>query len=191
MGRPSKSEERREQILDAFERIILRDGYAKASQRKIAEEADLNQPMIHHYFSGQNELLDAFLARIISRYSQALNEFVQSNEAPSLEQVISFVCSDDFHKISRQNEVFFCLIGQGGFGDEMFQKLSSVYHRFLQEIICHLEQANIANAEHLAYMIMCFVIGHDWAKKLGFGEHRNEKVAHDLLSLAKLSCTES
>ncbi len=67
MGRQSKSEERRTAILDAFERVVLREGYAGASQRKIAREAGVNQPMIHHYFSGGEELLDALLQRVVDR----------------------------------------------------------------------------------------------------------------------------
>lgn len=186
MGRPSKSEERREQILDAFERIILREGFAKASQRKIAEEANLNQPMIHHYFAGSNELLDAFLNRIIQRYNDALEQFVIASDTPSLENVIQFVCSEEFHKISRQNEVFFSMIGQGGHDDQTFQKLSSVYKHFHQEITNYLECAGITQPDHVGYMLMCFIIGHDWSKKLGFGEHRNPGVAQDLLTLAQL-----
>lgn len=186
MGRPSKSEERREQILDAFERIILREGFAKASQRKIAEEANLNQPMIHHYFAGSDALLDAFLNRIIQRYNAALDQFVSASECPSLNEIIQFVCSKEFHKISRQNEVFFSMIGQGGYDDETFKKLSSVYQHFHQEITKYLECAGIEQPDHVGYMLMCFIIGHDWSKKLGFGEHRNSAVAQDLLNLAQL-----
>jgi AcrR family transcriptional regulator len=183
MGRPSKSEERREQILDAFERIILKEGFAKASQRKIAEEAKMNQPIIHHYFAGRDEMLDAFLTRVINRYSSALDIFIQEQHSPSLEQIIKFVCSEKFHKISMQNEVFFSLIGQGGYQDRIFQKLTSVYDRFFTEIKKYLDDAAVENSEHASYMLMCFVIGHDWAKKLGFGEQRNDQVAADLLRL--------
>jgi len=185
MGRPSKSEERREQILDAFERIILKEGFAKASQRKIAQEAKVNQPIIHHYFAGSDELLDAFLNRVIARYSNALDAFISEYDSPSLEQIIQFVCSDKFHKISMQNEVFFSLIGQGGHQDHVFKKLTAVYQRFYGEIKNYLDDAQVNNSEHVSYMIMCFIIGHDWAKKLGFGEQRNDLVAADLLKLTQ------
>ncbi len=186
MGRPSKTEERREQILNAFERIILKEGFAKASQRKIAEEANLNQPMIHHYFAGSDELLDAFLNRVIQRYREALEAFVSTSENPSLEEIITFVCSDAFHKISRQNEVFFSLIGQGGYDNSTFKKLSAVYRNFHTEITDYLSKAQVANPEHVGYMLMCFIIGHDWSKKLGFGEQRNPAMAKDLLAFARL-----
>jgi len=183
MGRPNKSEEKRAQILDAFERVILRDGYAKASQRRIAEEAEVNQPMIHHYFSGSEELLEAMLNRVVERYQNALQAFLLNSVAVDLSDVIAFICSKEFHKISMQNEVFFCLIGQGGHNDLTFSKISLVYKEFITAITSFLTQANIKNPEQAAYVIMCLVIGHDWAKKLGFGENRNQLMENTMKNL--------
>lgn len=186
MARPSKAEERREQILDAFERVILRDGYAKASQRRIADEANVNQPMIHHYFSGGDSLLDALLERVVNRYKAALEQFSATSKDLSLESTLRFVCSDNFHAVSKQNEVFFALIGQGGHRNQVFKKMADVYHEFMKQITCHLQQAGVTNPDEIAYYIMCFVIGHDWAKKLQFGENRNDMVATMLHSLASI-----
>ena len=176
MGRPNLSEEKREQILDAFEHVILRDGFAKASQRRIAQEAGMNQPMILHYFSSSEELLDSLLDRVIHRYKSAFDKFLASQNNVGLEEMISFMCSKDFHQISQQNEVFFALIGQVGHKEEVFSKMTMVYQQFLLEITTHLEAAQVPNADKVSYMVMCFVIGHDWAKKLGFGEAKNEYV---------------
>lgn len=183
MGRPNKTEERRSQILDAFERVILRDGYAKASQRKIAQEAGVNQPMIHHYFSGSDEMLDAMLNRVVKRYKDALSIFTTHKEDTNLADVISFACSPEFHKISLQNEVFFCLIGQGGLNDLTFAKMSEVYRQLLNTIEGVLKDSEIPTNTDTAYIIMCLIIGHDWAKKLGFGEHRNSLMASTLTSI--------
>lgn len=187
MGRPSKSEEKRAHILDAFERVILRDGYAKASQRRIAEEAEVNQPMIHHYFSGSEELLEAMLNRVVERYQSALQAFLLNSGTVDLSDVIAFICSKEFHKISEQNEVFFCLIGQGGHNDLTFSKISQVYQEFLTAVTSFLVQAKIKDPKQVAYIIMCLVIGHDWAKKLGFGEGRNQLMEKTMAGLLESS----
>lgn len=184
MGRHSKSEEKRKIILDAFERVILRDGYANASQRKIAKEAGMNQPMIHHYFSGGEEMLEAFLERVVGRYMSALQQFTADDPAPSLEKMIGFLCSKNFHQVSVQNEVFFALIGQGGHNVETFKQMSNIYRFFFREIARYLEQANVNNSDNVAYTMMCMIIGHDWAKKLGFGEQRNSQMVSLLTRLA-------
>lgn len=186
VGRPSRSDEKRAQILDAFERVILRDGYAKASQRKIAEEAQVNQPMINHYFSGSDGLLEALLNRVVERYQDALKAFVLSSGSLGLGDVITFICSKEFHKISEQNEVFFCLIGQGGHNDVTFFKIKQVYQDFLRIIISFLVQAKINDPEQVGYLIMCLAIGHDWAKKLGFGEDRNQLIENTITSILSI-----
>lgn len=187
MGRHSKSEEKRKIILDAFERVILREGYANASQRKIAKEAGMNQPMIHHYFSGGEEMLTAFLERVVNRYMSALQQFTADDASPSLEKMLSFLCSEDFHQVSLQNEVFFALIGQGGHSAQTFEQMSNIYQLFFNEIAQYLKLAGVNNGDRVAYTMMCMIIGHDWAKKLGFGEQRNAQMAELLSRLASES----
>lgn len=185
MGRKNRSEEKRQVILDAFETVILRDGYANASQRRIAEEAGVNQPMIHHYFSGGDEMLDALLERITQRYRDALASYAQTEEKPSLESILAFLCSPEFHQVSLQNQAMFRLMGQSKHHEKTVNRLSEVYQQLLQEITTYLEEAGVKNTEQTAYTLMCLIIGHDWAKALGFGEHRNELMRETLLTLTK------
>ena len=185
MGRKSKSDEKRQVILDAFESVIMREGYANASQRKIAEEAGVNQPMIHHYFSGGDELLSALLERITERYHVALSEFKRTDDNPTLEHILDFLCSEPFHQVSLQNEVMFRLIGQSRHHQSTIDLLSDIYREFHDEMKDYLQQANIENVDRTAYTLMCIVIGHDWAKTLGFGENRNQLMTETLIKLAR------
>jgi len=187
MGRPSKVEEKREIILDAFEKIILRDGFGQASQRKIAEEAGINQPMIHHYFGGGEAMFDALLKRVVDRYSNALTNFASSTVELSLEKILGFACSEEFHQVSQQNKVFFsCIIGEGDKDQRISDKVSLVYTRFLSLITTHLEKSKVKNSEQMGYLLMCLILGHDWARKFGFGEQRNQDMVNHLTKLVEL-----
>jgi len=184
MGRPSKVAEKRQIILDAYEEVILREGYGQASQRKIAEQAGINQPMIHHYFTGGDDMLDALIQRVIERYTQALNDFANSSEETSLEQVLSFACSAEFHQLSTQNEVFFsCIIGESHHDQRILDKVATVYQHLLTLITGYLVKARVKNSEEMAYLVMCLILGHDWAKQLGFGEKRNDDMVNNLTKL--------
>lgn len=192
MGRPSKKLEKQQLILDAYEKVILREGYGHASQRKVADEAGMNQPMLHHYFDGSDDMLDALLKRVVNRYMGALNQFTSSNQSennvsePTLEQMLSFVCSEQFHQVSKQNEVFFsCMIGAGDQNSHIAEKVSSVYQHLLDTITLQLKASKVKNYEKMGYLLMCLIIGHDWAKKLGFGEGRNEDMTQMLTLLIK------
>jgi AcrR family transcriptional regulator len=187
MGRKNKSEEKRLIILNAFESVILKEGFANASQRKIAEAAGVNQPMIHHYFSGGDELLGALLERITQRYREALSSFTEAESSPSLESILGFLCSEEFHQVSKQNEVMFCLIGQSKHHETALKLLSNVYQTLIEELRKYLEAAGVTNLEQVSYTLMCLIIGHDWAKALGFGEHKNEMMTDTLSTLAKVN----
>ncbi len=186
MGRPSKAEEKRQTILDAYERVILREGFGLASQRKIAEEANVKQPMIHHYFGGSDDLIDALLDRVVERYTHALDTFAKAEQEPSLEHLLSFACSAEFHQVSQQNEVFFSfMIGSGEQNPQIAEKVSSVYQFLLDLITEHLKKAKVKNYKEMSYLMMCLILGHDWARKLGFGEGHNDDMTHLLTKLVK------
>jgi len=58
-------------FLDAAERLLVRDGYAQITTRKLALEAGANHGLVHYYFGSMEELLlqvvERFTDRIIAR----------------------------------------------------------------------------------------------------------------------------
>ncbi|MFO0694621.1 MAG: TetR/AcrR family transcriptional regulator [Polyangiales bacterium] len=70
MGRKSLATERRAQCLDAFEECLVEHGYAGATLERVAERAGVHRTIIRHYFGGRDELVDALLARLRSRYAE-------------------------------------------------------------------------------------------------------------------------
>jgi TetR/AcrR family transcriptional regulator len=76
-GRPARSEreaESREAIkgrfLDAAERLLIDEGYAAITTRRVAVEAGANHGLIHYYFGSMDELL----ARVLERFTERLVE---------------------------------------------------------------------------------------------------------------------
>ena len=55
MARPSVKEERREQILTAYEQCVARYGVEGATLDKVAEEAGLARPLIRHNIGNREE----------------------------------------------------------------------------------------------------------------------------------------
>lgn len=61
--RPHDSERTRQSLLDATARLLIRDGFAGATSRAIAKEANCNQGLIAYHFGGINALLLLVLDR--------------------------------------------------------------------------------------------------------------------------------
>lgn len=56
-------------IIDAGQRVLLRDGYEKSSTNRVAAEAGISPGSLYQYFSGKEEIL----AAVVDRYSGELS----------------------------------------------------------------------------------------------------------------------
>ena len=80
--------ESRTRLLDAAERLLLRDGYAAVTSRKVAAEADLKHQLVHYYFRTMDDL---FLAVFRRRAEERLARFAEDvADDPSLRTVWAF-----------------------------------------------------------------------------------------------------
>jgi AcrR family transcriptional regulator len=57
-----------ELLLDAAERLLINEGYAAISTRRVAAEAELNHGLIHYYFGSMEELL----VQVLERFTRGL-----------------------------------------------------------------------------------------------------------------------
>jgi TetR/AcrR family transcriptional regulator len=64
-------EETESRFLDAAERLLIEEGYAGITTRRLAEEAGLNHGLVHYYFGSMEEVfvraLERFTDRLIER----------------------------------------------------------------------------------------------------------------------------
>jgi TetR/AcrR family transcriptional regulator len=74
-----------EAFLDAAERLLVREGAASISTRRLAREAGQNHGLVHYYFGSVDELLlqtlERFTARILER-----QRAMYSTDAPFIEK---------------------------------------------------------------------------------------------------------
>ena len=76
MARPDIKDERREQILDAFEICVARYGVEGATLAKTAEVAGLARPLVRHNVGNRDALLTALVARYLQRSRASLNTMI-------------------------------------------------------------------------------------------------------------------
>jgi AcrR family transcriptional regulator len=67
-------------LLDATERIMLEEGYAAVSSRRIAERADLKPQLVHYYFRTMDDLFLAAFRRRAEIGLERLTDALASGE---------------------------------------------------------------------------------------------------------------
>src|SRR6266403_224509 len=83
------SEDTASRIIDAAERLFIRDGIDATSLRAVTREAAVNVAAIHYYFGSRDELLAAVLDRIVTpvndRKIVLLEQALEANKGRPLE----------------------------------------------------------------------------------------------------------
>jgi AcrR family transcriptional regulator len=85
-----------EAFLDAAERLLIKEGAAGISTRRLAEEAGHNHGLVHYYFGSVDELLLQALERFTSRVLERQRAMYET-DAPFLEKwrtAISYIEED-------------------------------------------------------------------------------------------------
>ena len=72
MPRKSLAGERTEQILDAFERCVVKYGLEGSSLEKIGEEAGMKRTILRHYIGNRKDLIHALCDRVVERWEWQL-----------------------------------------------------------------------------------------------------------------------
>lgn len=75
-----KSEQRREEILDALLATMAERGYAKATIARIAEQAGLTSGLLHYHFQSKQAILVALTERMVEAQVAMLHREVSGKE---------------------------------------------------------------------------------------------------------------
>jgi len=91
-GRPSLREQRRKQILKAYEECVLEYGWEGATDTRIAAQAGLNRNLIRHYYGGREALTQALIDRVLRDTLAQMQEALSHGESlEDAEAVIDFL----------------------------------------------------------------------------------------------------
>ena len=78
MGRPSLGAQRREQILEAFERCLVTHGLEATTLEAVAAEAGVQRAAIRHFVGNRDELIAASVDHLTQKYRASYAEELRS-----------------------------------------------------------------------------------------------------------------
>jgi AcrR family transcriptional regulator len=84
---------RRDEILDAAERLIYSRGYDQMTIADILGELQIAKGTFYHYFESKQALLEAITARMMTRIEQLIAPLVEAPQVPALEKLQRFFTS--------------------------------------------------------------------------------------------------
>jgi len=97
MPRPRRSQERRTQVLDAFEECLVARGLAGSSLDATARAAGLSRQLLLHYFGDREALVRAAVERIAARYRERIAARAgAAGDAERLDDLLAWIFLGDF-----------------------------------------------------------------------------------------------
>ena len=88
-----EAEERREEILDAAEKLFAAKGFDNTSTGDILDAVGIARGTLYYHFKSKEEFLDGVIGRITNRLMQDAGEIVRKKELPVLERLTKAIMS--------------------------------------------------------------------------------------------------
>lgn len=86
MTRKSVQQERRNQILEALGKCLIRKSFPETSIKEIAREAKVNHGVLHYYFKSKEDILMHFIDFVLENYKMKASEWISSNNLASMDR---------------------------------------------------------------------------------------------------------
>jgi AcrR family transcriptional regulator len=102
---PEEYTAKRNQILDAAQRLIFSKGYAQITLRNIREELQISSGAFYHYFDSKEAVLQALIDRIEQATNAPLLPILQDPQLSALEKLQGFFDTLDRLRIAHKADV--------------------------------------------------------------------------------------
>lgn len=80
-----------EKILEAAEKIFMRDGYDGARMQAIADEAGINKALLHYYFRSKDMLFEKIFAKKVAIFFPNITDIMTDKNSTFIEKMSGFV----------------------------------------------------------------------------------------------------
>lgn len=78
-------------IVQAAEKVFLRDGFDGARMQDIADEADINKAMLHYYFRNKEKLFEQILLGKFAQFMPQMNIALADSSLDAIQRLEGFI----------------------------------------------------------------------------------------------------
>lgn len=166
MPRPKVSEERREEILTAFETCVVRKGFAETTLADVAHESGLPRPLVRYFIGNREDLVNCLIERILNRGETQLNIILKQTASLTPAQ-ISDLMFDQIFADTTTNIVIMELWHLTIRDKALRLKLAAIYHRLVLEVAARIKGSDANNSFDAALAVVSLAFGTAFFKYMG------------------------
>lgn len=164
MGRPCKGEERRNEILAAFEACVFRKGFERTTLDDVAAAANQPRSLVRHHIGNREDMVSALVDRLLDRSSARIDRIQPSG---GVDQVITLLMESVFD--NETTNVVIMELWHVGLRDQIVRKrLAKIYHGLVEKVAGMIARIDPEPAAmERAYSAVCLAFGAAFFRYLG------------------------
>jgi AcrR family transcriptional regulator len=165
MGRKDLSEERTNEILEAFARSMVKYGL-DTTLEQVAEEAGMTRSIIRHYIGNREEVVNRLIERIATETIRSLRE-AEASIAP--DSIVEATLEYLFRSKTDYNDddrliLSIIMTGQNRYlqaKQTLTQLMDTLIEMFTADLFQSYSHAGLERCQEIAYSIMCLSLSHE------------------------------
>lgn len=179
MARAKIEDERKEQILAAFEACVIRLGLAKTTLQKVADEVGLPRSLVRYFVGNRDNMVDLLIERMIERAEQELEKAQAPGKAANFEDLLDTLFTTTFSNPT-SNSVVGELWYLAGRDETIRKRLGEMYARMLTLLTGYMKAEAIGKDDEarkaIALALMSLAYGQESFDFLGLKEPKKKLI---------------
>jgi AcrR family transcriptional regulator len=157
MGRKSKADERKVEILEHFYEVMREIGFENASIAKIADRMGVNPSLLIHYFKTKEEMVVEMVDFLLERYETTYLTQITEIEDPKarFEKVLNIVLGEDWIQTSGHHSVFYACYYLASRHQLIQERFKLMYNRFREVLEAEAKiwfESGVINTDDAAFV---------------------------------------
>ncbi|MEM9728860.1 MAG: hypothetical protein AAF997_09765 [Myxococcota bacterium] len=186
MPRPRIREQRRAEILAAFESCAARHGLANTTLVRVAEESGHPRSLVRYFLGNRGDMVASLIENILKRGEAQFDAFRSARSSIASGDLIDLLM-DEILANAISNKIIVQLWDLASRDDEVKARVASLYGRVQNELVSQLADEGIGDGkserEDAAYAAMSLAIGSSVLKSLGLAPRDPARIRNYARSL--------
>lgn len=170
MVRPKMGDERREQILSAFEHCVIRDGLAKTTLQNVANESGLPRSLVRYFVGNRADMVGLLIDRMIERSEDSFSRLRPKGRMMSMRDMLDYLFNSVFADPT-SNAIVDELWYLAAHDVHIKRRLSKMYARVRNMIAAQMERDGLGQSandrQETAYALVSLAYGDASFRSLG------------------------
>lgn len=166
MANTTIQEKRRQQIMDALTRCLLKKPFNQTSIKDIAAAAKINHGMLHYYYKSKEDILLNYIEFVIEHYKTIFEEWMASkkHEFKDPEDMLRACLDFAYHRITSNRDlskIFIEFQELAMYNPKIKKKLRKAYSEWIETIQMLLTETSRkeASVPHISAGLVAFSEG--------------------------------